>query len=575
VVGESLSDRDQSKVTGNYSVAPSRVVSERLHQPEAGENARWKVFRTRRALAVLAALGAATAGLAACGGDDDGGGGEAGTTGTEWIMGTTDTVTALDPAGSYDLGSSTLQYAMYQQLLTVPAGQTKPVGDAAESCEYTDPKTFQCTLRDGLTFSNGNELTSSDVKFTIERNVNIANINGASGLLASLCEKPCPDDAIETPDDQTVIFHLTRPDSTFQYVLTHASAGSIVDEETFAADALTPDADAVGSGPFEMAEYAKDDLATLVKNENYQGPREADSPQVFVKYYPEASNLKVAIQNGEVDVAWRSLSPTDITDLEGADNVEVLEGEGAEIRYFVWQLSTPTAKQEAVRKAVAYLIDREAIAERAYSGTVEPLYSLVPPSFPGATESFKDVYGAQPDPDAAEQALNDAGIQTPVDLTLGYTPTHYGPNAVDEATELQRQLNESGLFNVELKSAEWEQYQSLYPEGAYDLFQLGWFPDFVDADNYISPFVVDGGFYENNYSNPQVNQLVAEEQGTDDQAVREEAFRKIQQIIAEDVSEIPSWIGPNVAIAGPGMNGVEETLDPAFIMRFWDVTKTG
>ncbi|MDF1602608.1 ABC transporter substrate-binding protein [Nocardioides sp. YIM 152315] len=531
----------------------------------------------RRFLAVVGA-GALALALVACGGDDDGGGGGSsggGTTGTEWILGTTDSVTALDPAGSYDLGSSALQYAMYQQLLTVPPGTTTPEGDAAESCEYTDPKTFQCTLREGLTFSNGDPLTSSDVKFTVERNINIANPNGASVLLASLCEAPCPDDAIETPDDQTVIFHLSRADATFQYVLTHASAGSIVNEDVFPADSLLSDAEAVGSGPFVMADYAKDEQATLTKNDDYQGPREAKSSTVFVKYYPEASNLKVAVQNGEVDVAWRSLSPTDIVDLKDSSDLQVLQGEGAEIRYFVWQLSTPTAKQEAVRKAVAYLIDRAAISERAYDGTVEPLYSLVPPSFPGATESFKDVYGAEPDPAQAEKVLNDAGIKTPVDLVIGYTPTHYGPNAVDEATELQSQLNDSGLFKVALKNAEWEQYQNLYKEGAYDLFQLGWFPDFVDADNYISPFVVDGGFYANNYSNPKVNDLVAKEQGTDDQAVREDAFEQIQDIIAQDVSEIPSWIGPNIAIAGPGMEGVEETLDPAFIFRFWNVTKSG
>lgn len=542
-----------------------------------------RVFRTRRALAVLAALGAATAGLAACGGDDDdgGGGGDVGTTGSEWILGTTESVLALDPAGSYDLGSSTMQYSMYQQLLTVPPGTTTPEGDAAESCEYLDPSTFQCTLREGLVFSNGNELTSSDVKFTIERNIAIADPDGASILLSSVAtvnedgSLSVDPDAIETPDPQTVIFHLNKPDATFQYVLTHASAGSIVDEETFPADKLLPDTEAVGSGPFVMAEYKRAEQATLEANQDYLGPREPQSPLVFIKYYPEASNLKVAIQNQEVDVAWRALSPTDIADLETNDAVDVYSGEGAEIRYFVWRLQNPTASQLAVRQAVAYLIDRQAIAERAYSGTVEPLYSIVPPSFSGSNEAFKDVYGAEPDPQAAEQVLKDAGIQTPVDLTLGYTQTHYGPNAVDEATELQAQLNDSGLFNVELKSAEWEQYQQLYQQGAYDLFQLGWFPDFVDADNYLSPFFVNGGFFANGYSNEQFNDMVAKEQGSTDPAVREETFGKMQQIVAEDLPAMPSWIGPNVAVAGPGMNGVEETLDAAFIFRFWNVTKEG
>jgi peptide/nickel transport system substrate-binding protein len=294
---------------------------------------------------------------------------------------------------------------------------------------------------------------------------------------------------------------------------------------------------------------------------------------VFVKYYKTPATLKLAAENGEVDVAWRSLSPTDIKDLQGSDEVEVIQGEGSEIRYFVWQLGTKMGKELAVRQAVAELIDREAIAQRAYDGTVDPLYSIVPPGFPGQVDAFQDEYGAT-SVDQARQTLQGAGIKTPVNLSVGYTPSHYGPNAVDEATELKRQLDASGLFKVQLKSAEWTQYQELYKQNAYDLFQLGWFPDFLDADNYLSPFFVDGGFFANNYSSQQVNQLVAKEQGSSKEAVREQTFQQLQQIVAEDVPLIPSWVGKNVAVVGPGMKGVEETLDPAFIFRMWTVSKS-
>jgi peptide/nickel transport system substrate-binding protein len=525
---------------------------------------------SRRLLAVAGA-GVLAASLAACGGGDSGseggGGGDAAGGGAPWVLGTTDTVTSLDPAGSYDLGSSTLQYQMYQQLLTIPAGSNTPEGDAAESCQYDNPTTFTCKLRPGLTFSNGNELTSSDVKFTFERNLNIADPNGASVLLASI-------DSIDTPDDQTVTFNLNKPDTTFQYVVTHASAGSIVDEETYPADDLVANEEAVGSGPFVMAEYQDGNQATLEKSDSYKGPREAKSSQVFVKYYKEPSALKLAADNGEVQVAWRSLSPTDIRDLQGSDSVEVIEGEGSEIRYFVWQLGTNMGKEPAVRQAVAQVIDRDAIAQRAYDGTVDPLYSIVPPGFPGQVNAFQDTYG-QSSVSEARSMLQKAGIQTPVNLTLGYTPSHYGPNAVDEATELKRQLDATGLFKVSLKSAEWTQYQDLYKQNAYDLFQLGWFPDFLDADNYLSPFFVDGGFYENNYSNQQVNQLVAKEQGTSNDATRQKTFQQLQQIVAEDVPLVPSWVGKNTAVVAPGMQGVEETLDPAFIFRMWTVSNEG
>ena len=199
----------------------------------------------------------------------------------------------------------------------------------------------------------------------------------------------------------------------------------------------------------------------------------------------------------------------------------MIKGEGSEFRYWVWQLATEVGSDKAIRQAVAQLIDRDAIAQDAYDGTVSPAYSIVPPGFGGEKDSFKDVYGDAPDVDAAKKILDDAGVKTPVNLTLGYTPTHYGPNAVDEATELASQLNESGLFKVKTEDAEWEEYQTLYKQNAYDLFILGWYPDILDADNYLTPFLRDGGFYQNSYSNKKVNQLLDEELAETDTDARE------------------------------------------------------
>jgi peptide/nickel transport system substrate-binding protein len=378
--------------------------------------------------------------------------------------------------------------------------------------------------------------------------------------------------AIETPDDQTITFNLDKPDTTFQYVLTYPGAGAIVDEETFPADEKLNDEEIIGSGPYKLSQYKAGDQAVLEVNEEYTGENTAKASQVFVKYYSEPSALKLAAENGEVDVAWRSLSPPDIADLEGNDDVTVATGEGSEIRYWVWDVAGQVGKDLAIRQAAAQVFDREAIAENAYDGTVEPLYSTVPPGYDGATESYKDAYG-EPDPAKAKQILDDAGIKTPVALTVGWTPTHYGPNAEDEANEVERQLEESGLFDVTLKSTEWEQYQTIYKEGAYDMFMLGWFPDYPDTDDYLSVFLVDGGFFQNGYSNDEVNQLVTEEQGTDDQDARVEIFGQLQDIAARDVPMIPSWVGKNVGVYGAGMEGVEDTLDPAFIFRFWLVTK--
>ena len=544
---------------------------------------RIKVGNTKRWLAAGGA-GILLVSLGACGNSDDNGGGGGGSgssnvSGEPFILGTTDTVTALDPAGSYDLGSSTLEYNLYQTLVTVPAKSTEIVGDAAKSCEYDDPQTLTCTLNPGLTFSNGDPLTSSDVKYSFERSLNIADPNGAAIYLLGSIAKAKKDgtlvwdpSSIETPDDTTVIFHLNRPDTTFQYLLTYPGAAAIVDEDVFPADKKLADDKVIGSGPYKLSQYKPGEQAVFEINDSYQGPNNGQAPQVFVQYYSEPSALKLAVENGEIDIAWRSLSPTDINDLEGNSDVTVTKGEGSEIRYWVFRTDSGDTKQVALRQAVAQVFDRDAIVKNAYDDTVEPLYSIVPPGYAGQKDSYKEAYGT-PNVDAAKKLLDDAGLSTPVTLTVGYTPTHYGPQAVDEATEVQRQLEETGLFKVDLKSAEWEQYQNLYKDGAYDMWMNGWFPDYPDTDDYLSPFLVNGGFFQNGYTNPEANKLVADEQGTNDQAKREDAFGKLQDIAARDVPFVPSWVGPNTGVYGAGIKGVEDTLDPSFIFRFWLVTK--
>ena len=531
----------------------------------------------RRGLLALASAGVLVASLAACGGGDtSNNGNQGGASGDSWILGTTESITAMDPAGSYDMGSWNMQYNIFEQLVSIPPGANQPVGDAAKSCEYNDPKTVTCTLRPGLKFSNGHDLTSSDVKFSFERNIAIADPNGSALLLAQITDpktKKLAEGAIETPDDTTVIFHLNAPDTTFLKLLSVATT-SIVDEQVFPADKLLEDSKVVGSGPYKLSQYKPGEQAVLEANDSYDGPRAPKTSQIFVQYFNDPSPLKQAIEAGDVDIAWRTLSPTDLNDLKTKDGVQVINGEGSEFRYWVFQLKNKAVKDKVVRQAVAQIIDRNTIAKDAYDGTVTPSYSIVPPGFGGQTDSFQAKYG-QPDVAAAKKLLQDAGIKTPVALKLGYTPTHYGPNAVDEANELADQLNKSGLFKATTDDAEWEEYQTLYKQGAYDLFILGWYPDILDADNYLSPFIRDGGFFANGYENPDANKLLDQELAETDETKRNQIIGQLQDIVADDVPLVPSWNGKNVAVARDGMQGVKETLDPTYIFRFWDISKQG
>lgn len=193
--------------------------------------------RTAGALAGAAALTLAVAGCASTDepGDGDATGTDGATTssGSDTILiGTTDKITTIDPAGSYDNGSFAVMNQVYPFLLNTPYGSPDVEPDIAESAEFVSPSEYQVVLKEGLTFANGNALTASDVKFTFDRMVGINDVNGPASLLYNL-------DSVDVVDDLTVVFNLkSENDQVFPQILS-SPAGPIVDEDVFAADALT------------------------------------------------------------------------------------------------------------------------------------------------------------------------------------------------------------------------------------------------------------------------------------------------------------------------------------------------
>jgi peptide/nickel transport system substrate-binding protein len=518
-------------------------------------------------LVATAITGALGLGVAACGSDDSGGG--SGTSGTI-IRGTTDQPVSLDPAGAYDLPSYDVIYNIYQNLLQFPPGEEKPVPEAAESCDFTDDTTYECTIKDGLKFSDGSDLTAEDVVFSFERNVDIADPNGASSLLSNM-------KSVEATDDSTVVFHLSAPDATWPSVLATGSF-AIVPSDSYSAKELQTE-NFVGSGRYEVAEYSPGQQTVLQANPEYTGDAPPKTDQAIIQYFDKASALKLALENGDVDIAYRSLSPTDIEDLENADGVEVVSGAGAEIRYMVFNLDQMPGDSDeqklAIRQAIAQTVDRASIADNVYNGTVKPLYSMIPTGLQFSGPSFDQEYGDAPDTDAASQTLSDAGVDTPVPLEIWYTPSHYGASSGDEYAEIKRQLDESGLFDVTLKSTEWNQYSEAAFTDKYPIYQLGWFPDYPDADDYVGNFYSDTSFLNIHYSNPEMTKLLAEEKASTDDATREEAFAKIQEIGAQDVPTIPIWEADQVGAQREGVQGLVETFYPSLIFRFWLLRKEG
>jgi peptide/nickel transport system substrate-binding protein len=538
------------------------------------------VTHKTRVLAALTIPVTAALVLAGCASDSGGNGGDS--EGSSIIVGTTDKVTFLDPAGSYDNGSFAVMNQVFPFLLNSPQGTADVEPDIAESAEFNEDGDYVVTLKSGLKFANGNDLTSSDVKFSFDRVVAINAENGPWALLGNL-------DSVETPDDTTVIFHLKNGnDQTFPQVLS-SPAGPIVDEETFSADEVTSDDEIVKgegfAGPYTIESYKLNELVTFAPNPEYKGVLGAPkNDDVTLKYYADSSNLKLDVQEGNIDVAYRSLSATDIADLGKQDSVKIVDGPGGELRYIVFNFDTmpygaktgeaDPAKALAVRQAIADVVDRAEIATQVYKDTYTPVYSFVPQGLTGATEVLKDLYGdgdGGPDVDKAKATLEAAGVTVPVELNLQYNPDHYGESSADEYALVKDQLDSSGLFTVNLGSTEWTQYSKDRTADVYPLYQLGWFPDYSDADNYLTPFFATDNFLLNHYSNAEVDAEISEQQTEVDADKRQALIEDIQAKVAADLSTLPLLQGAQVAVVGKDISGAQ--LDGSFKFRFGSLTK--
>jgi peptide/nickel transport system substrate-binding protein len=542
--------------------------------------------KNQRALrSAIALAGVSAFALTACTGPSGGGGTSTGGAGGGTITyGTTDKVVTLDPAGSYDAGSFMVMNQVYPFLMNSKPGSADAVPDIAESASFTTPTEYTVKLKPGLKFANGHALTSSDVKFSIDRVVKIADPNGPAALLSNL-------KSVAAKDDSTVVFTLKAGnDQVFPGVLA-ANSGPIVDEEVFPADKVLSDDEIVKgkpfAGPYTIESYKKNELVSLKANPDYQGLLgKPANDGANIKYYADSNNLKLDVQQGNIDVAGRSLTATDAADLEKDSKVKVHKGPGGELRYIVFNFDTmpfgaktadaDAKKALAVRQAMADIVDREAIATQVYKGTYLPAYSVVPDGFNGAIQPLKEMYGdgnGKPSLDKAKKAFSDAGITGTVNIKLQYNPDHYGKSSGDEYAMIKEQLEKSGLFKVDLQSTEWVTYSKARTADAYPVYQLGWFPDYSDADNYLTPFFIPGNFLKNHYENPAVTELVTKQLTTVDKAEREKVLGDAQTAVAKDLSTLPLLQGAQLMVAGADVKGVDQTLDASFKTRLGVISK--
>jgi peptide/nickel transport system substrate-binding protein len=226
--------------------------------------------------------------------------------------------------------------------------------------------------------------------------------------------------------------------------------------------------------------------------------------------------------------------------------------------------------RKELRQAVAAAIDREAIVDEVLGGHGTAAYHMVPPGYPFTSEPFRELYGRR-NLELSIRLLSELGYsrETPFELDLWHPPAgHYG--ARDEAMIelLKAQLEESGLIKVHLHSKPWGAYVDSLLASEMPAFVIGWSPDFVDPDNWLSPFASsaqspDQGVH---YHDAEMNRLLQTAASSTDPAERGRLYQQIGLRFAENVPTLPLWWDPAIIAYRDGVEGI--TIGPPFELNY-------
>ncbi len=214
----------------------------------------------------------------------------------------------------------------------------------------------------------------------------------------------------------------------------------------------------------------------------------------------------------------------------------------------------------AERQALAAALDREALVDRVFEGRNIPAYHMVPNGYPYATEPYLDKYGTR-DLQMAIDLLEGEGYSADNKLTfeLWYPPEHYGTTTADVMQVIKEQWEETGLIEVELVVQNWAEYVDAFIDtNDVPIFILGWFPDFADPENWLSPWgsCIQSPDQGVNYCDEKMDDLLLSAASSADPAEREALYQEIGDYWAEELPTIPLFWEPEFVTYRDGVEGV-------------------
>ena len=547
----------------------------------------------RRRIA-LVAVAIAVLAAGACGGGGGSGGGGSGPSGSI-VIGTTDSLqNSFDPAEAYDYLGSEIVFNTAETLVTYApdAADPSPLLAAAMPDVSPDGLTYTFVLRAGVKFSDGTPLTAAAVKVSLERAKAFgAKDPEAAGFLLDGIR------SIAAPSEGKVVITLTEPNVTFLSRLAY-SVASIVSPAAYTGNVLAGSETGaavtakykrdtiVGSGRYRIVSYKEKESIEFAANPSYWGPA-PKTKRILVRLFANSSALKDSLQNGEVDIAFRSLQPDENAVFKkDPSRFTVVEGKGSGIRYVVINATSKPWDDVNLRRALAAAVDRQAIVDEVFKGSATPLASMVPSTFPTSEAKWQQFYAAGAPPPVAARGPAPSG-KTLVDkylslagkpagtvpVELWYSPTHYGNTEQAVAEVLARSLEKTGRFTVKIRNVEWAEYGKRRQAGEMPVFLMGWFPDYLDADDYLEPFSDPKIFDPAKWDDPKMQELVHSEQRTHDGDQRAQILKDAQAHMADQVPYIPLFQAPQIAATSAKVSGV--VLDPIQIFRYWMLEKKG
>jgi peptide/nickel transport system substrate-binding protein len=530
--------------------------------------------RTTRAVAAAAVLALA---VTACNANNKSGS-TAGSTavaeqgGTLHLLSTSKEI-SLDPAKSQNLGTSTIHLVLRGLTSWKTSTDKAPeiVPDlATDTGKVSDGgKTWTYTLKPGLKYADGSPIVAADIKYGVERSF-APELSGGLGYHKALLVggdkytgpyKGQELASIETPDDSTIVFKLSKPFGDWPWIASMPAFSPVPKKAD--TDPAHYGEKPVASGPYQVKSYAPGSKLELERNPNWDktsDPARTGLPDSIVfdmGLQADVVNQRLIADSGDDKFAastGTSVPAALIPRVTGdpAVKARVATSPSGALEYLAMNNKRPALANPAVRKAIQYAVDKQAVqvAEGGPEYGGEIATTLITPGMDGYSKF--DLYPAPPagDPEKAKSMLAAAGVKN-LSLVIAADADNTKP-----AEAIQQGLKRAGI-TVTIKPYDSDTLTEVTtgPKGDYDLTVSSWLPDFPSAIGNIQPLfasseIGNGGYNMSRYSNPKVDAAIAAATGEPDPAKAAAQWGALDKQILADSPLVPLIYARNAFLHG-------------------------